>query len=55
MEEQTDQQRADEFVKEYQTLCEKYEMKIKVIPKFVPRDDGSWSVVLETMVEKIST
>lgn len=53
MEEKTDSEKAQEFIKEYQELCEKYGMRISVSPAFKARDDGSWSVVLQTRVEKL--
>ena len=38
------------FIEEYQALCVKHGMRINVTPSFVSRDDGTWSVVLQTGV-----
>ena len=44
---------AEEFVKAYQDLCEKYGYQIVVTPAFKSRDDGTFSVVLSTSVGKM--
>lgn len=51
--EKTEQQRAQEFIEEYNALCEKHGLRISVIPAFVARDDGTWSVVLQTGVDRL--
>mgnify|MGYP001604592779 CR=1 len=42
--------KAQSFLKEYRKLCEKHELRIVITPAFVARDDGSWSIVLQTSV-----
>ena len=37
-----------EFMEKYNALCEEYGFMINVIPTFKARDDGTWSVVLQT-------
>ena len=44
---------AEQFAKEYRTLCEKAGFRIVVNPAWISRDDGSWSVVLQTSVGKL--
>ena len=50
----TEKQLMQEFSMEYKILCSKYDMRIAVIPTWVARDDGSWSMVLQTSIEKAS-
>lgn len=49
----SEQQKVEIFVKEYQTLCEKHQFQIVVTPAFKSRDDGTWSVVLQTSVGRL--
>lgn len=49
----TEQQKAENFAKEYQELCEKHGYTISVNPAYIKRDDGSWSTVLQTSVAKL--
>ncbi len=49
----TEQERMREFLKEYNALCEKLGFRIVVNPAFQARDDGTWSVVLQTSVGKL--
>jgi hypothetical protein len=44
------QERAEEFVLKYEALCKEYNMQIVVNPAFKARDDGTFSVVLQTSV-----
>ena len=37
-----------EFTEKYNALCEEYGYSIAVVPTFKARDDGTWSVVLQT-------
>ena len=48
-----DKEKAQDFVKEYETLCKERGYQIVVIPSFKARDDGTWSVVLQSSVSKI--
>jgi hypothetical protein len=49
----TEQELAQSFIKEYETLCEKHGYQIVVNPAFRARDDGTFSVVLQTSVGKL--
>ena len=49
----TDEQRAKAFVKDYEGLCEKHQMRIVTTPAFKARDDGTFSVVLQVSVGKL--
>ena len=40
----------DKFVKEYEALCEKFQLRFNAIPAFVNRDDGTFSVVIRLNV-----
>ena len=51
----TEQELAQDFVKEYEALCQKHQMQIVVNPAYKSRDDGTFSTVLQTSVGKIST
>lgn len=50
---QTDQQKAEAFAKEYQALCEKHGYNIVVVPAFIARDDGTFSVKLQHSIGKM--
>jgi hypothetical protein len=52
-ESKTDRQRAEEFIKEYDGLCQKHQMNIVANPAFKARDDGTFSVVLQMSVGKL--
>lgn len=43
----------EEFVKDYNELCEKYGFRITAIPTWKLRDDGTFSLVIQYGVEKI--
>lgn len=49
----TEQELAQEFIKEYTTLCEKYQFQIIVTPSFKARDDSTWSVILQSQVGRL--
>ena len=51
----TEQQRADEFIKEYQELCEKHGFQIVVVPAWKARDDGTFSLVQQSSVGRLPT
>jgi hypothetical protein len=53
LEDKTEQQRAEAFIKEYQELCEKHQFQLVISPAFKARDDGTWSVVLQSSVGKL--
>ena len=44
---------AEEFAKAYGELCEKMGWRIVVNPAWIARDDGSWSLVLQTSIGKL--
>ena len=41
-----------EFMTAYQALCEKYGFQLNVVPTFVARDDGTWSVKMQVSVSE---
>jgi len=41
------------FAKEYKKLCDEYGCRISVNPTWIARDDGSWSLVLQTSIGKV--
>jgi len=43
----------ERFAKEYQKLCDESGFRVVVNPAFLARDDGSWSVVLQTSIGKL--
>lgn len=54
MSEEKKQYSMEEFAQEYQLLCQKMGYRIAVKPVFIPRDDGTWSIVLQTSVEQLT-
>lgn len=48
----TEQDKAQNFVKEYQELCEKHGYQIVVSPAWRARDDGTFSLILQSSVGK---
>ena len=42
-----------EFVDKYQKLCEEYKLQIVVMPVFISRDDGTFSVKLNSSIGKL--
>lgn len=49
----TDEQKAKDFVKDYEALCDKHQMRVVTTPAFKARDDGTFSVVLQVSVGKL--
>ena len=47
------QQAAEQFVKEYQALCEKHQMQIVIVPQYKARDDGTFSTILASSVGRL--
>ena len=43
-----------EFMEKYNALCEEYGFMIHVSPTFKARDDGTWSVVLQTGLQPLN-
>ena len=53
-EEKTEEQKAEDFVKEYQQLCKKHGFFITVIPGWAQsRDTGDWKMTLTTKISKL--
>lgn len=46
--------KVEDFTKAYQELCEKMGWTITVKPIWISRDDGSWSMILQTSIEKFT-
>ena len=42
-----------EFAEAYKTLCKEMGYRISVNPAFKVRDDGTWSVVLQSAITKL--
>ena len=49
----SEQELANDFIKAYGELCEKHGFQINVNPAFKARDDGTFSVVLQSGVGKL--
>lgn len=49
----TKQQLVDEFLKDYQDLCDKHKLRIAPRPLFKLRDDGTYSVLVQQGVEDL--
>lgn len=47
-----DRQELQVFWNEYQELCKKYNAQVIVTPSYKARDDGTWSLVLQSSVGK---
>ena len=44
----------EQFAEAYQALCKEYGYQLRTIPEFLPRDDGTFSVVVKIQVVKIN-
>jgi len=49
----TEQELAQEFVKEYTDLCEKFGFQIVVTPAWKARDDGTFSLIQQSSVGRL--
>jgi hypothetical protein len=49
----TEAELAQEFINEYQALCEKHQMRLVITPAYISRDDGTFSTVLQQSVGKM--
>ena len=49
----TEQQKAQDFIKEYSDLCKKHKFQIVVTPAWKARDDGTFSLVQQSSVGKL--
>jgi len=49
----TDEQLAQDFIKDYTELCKKHQFQIVVTPAWKARDDGTFSLVQQSAVGKL--
>lgn len=49
----SERERMQDFADEYSELCEKYGFALNITPAFKARDDGTWSVVLQTSIGRL--
>lgn len=49
----SDQELAKDFVKDYEALCEKHQLRIITTPTFVSTNHGSYEIALQTSVGKL--
>jgi hypothetical protein len=49
----TDEQRAKDFVKDYESICERHQMRVVTVPVYKARDDGTFSLILQSSVGKL--
>lgn len=49
----SEQEEAQDFIAEYQKLCNKHGFNIVITPAYRARDDGTWSTVLQTSVGRL--
>ncbi len=49
----SEEEKAQVFHSKYLELCQEYGFSLATIPSFVLRDDGTFSIVLNTKVKKI--
>ena len=49
----SEQELANEFVKEYDKLCKRCGFSIVTVPPFKSRDDNTWSIVLQSSVGRL--
>ena len=52
-EEKSEQERVNDFIKEFNALCDKHQMQIITQPTFIARDDGTFSIKLISSVGKL--
>jgi hypothetical protein len=51
--EKSESEKTQDFVKEYQALCEKHGYQIVVQPTLIARDDGTWSIKQISSIGKL--
>ena len=49
----TDDKTPQAFMEKYNALCEEFGFMIAVVPAFKARDDGTWSIVLQTTLQPL--
>ena len=47
---QTPEEKNEAFTKEYNELCRKHGLQIRIEPKWVMRDDGTFSLILSPSI-----
>ena len=52
-EQKTDEQRAKDFVRGYEELCDKHQMRVVSNPLLKLRDDGTYSLIVQNGVDKL--
>lgn len=51
----SEQELANEFIREYEELCKKHGFQIIVVPAWkVSQDTGTWSTILQSSVGRLS-
>jgi len=50
----SEQEQARSFLKDYEALCQRYGLNIAVVPAFKSRDDGTWSIILQSSIGRAS-
>lgn len=53
--EKTEQEKQQEFLKEYEELCKKHGMALVSIPSFVPSGHGTFEIWLKVGVKKLES
>ena len=48
-----DRELAEEFIQEYNALCQKHGLRLVVTPAFMQRDDGTFSTIIQTDIGKL--
>lgn len=51
----TEEEKAQIFYNKYLELCQEYGFNLATLPSFVSRDDGTFSIVLNTKVNRLPT
>jgi len=49
----TDEDKAKDFAKAYEQLCEAHQMKIVAVPVYKARDDGTFSLIIQLSIGKL--
>lgn len=49
----TEQELAQDFIKEYSELCQKHGFQIVVVPAWKARDDGTFSLIQQSSIGRL--
>ena len=49
----TDEQKTKDFVRDYEAICDKHQMRVVTTPVFVATNHNSFEVVLQTSVGRL--